>query len=521
MRYTDLVNKATAAFLAGGISQAKVDAFFARHGPHLQALIAAKNAKKADKADTTRPQVDMKSRGLAISTPIKEIVASRNAALVSMREAMELLADAIRAGERSSAHAEAAHHGRWPSGVQERGTKAQDAIHITAPNIDKELEAYRRILDARAWTYLRDATGLTTLMDATAREAFDRALLADPPVLTEDAAQEAFRQYLDNAGEIFGRGLAMTLSKLDARFKSHDVFNFKSRVVLTHVFDSSGHWSYSSRRGDIIDDVERAIAVVMGVEQDPGALRRAINASRGNSWGPRAAVAETKFLKVRTFMNGNAHLWFASKDIVNRLNRALADYYGAVLPDAVTGNKPTKPGTDLARDLQFYPTPPDVVAALMATVHINRGDRALEPSAGEGVIVRALARAGAKVDAVEVHAGRAAKIQNAAPGVRVLVGNFLAMPLDAVYDVVVMNPPFYGTHWMDHVRRAFDLLAPRGTLATVLPATAEVAETPDHEAFRAWAKEHGAQWRDLPTASFAASGTRISTVILTLRRKRV
>ena len=50
MRYTELVNKATAAFLSGGISQAKVDAFFARHGPHLQALIAAKDAKKAGPA---------------------------------------------------------------------------------------------------------------------------------------------------------------------------------------------------------------------------------------------------------------------------------------------------------------------------------------------------------------------------------------------------------------------------------------------------------------------------------------
>jgi hypothetical protein len=53
MRYRELVHKSTAAFLAGGISQAKIDAFFDRHGPHLQALILAHNAKKADKADVS------------------------------------------------------------------------------------------------------------------------------------------------------------------------------------------------------------------------------------------------------------------------------------------------------------------------------------------------------------------------------------------------------------------------------------------------------------------------------------
>ncbi|MEL7174842.1 MAG: adenine methyltransferase, partial [Pseudomonadota bacterium] len=93
----------------------------------------------------------------------------------------------------------------------------------------------------------------------------------------------------------------------------------------------------------------------------------------------------------------------------------------------------------------------------------------------------------------------------------------------AIYDAVLMNPPFCGTHWMDHVRHAFAFLKPGGRLRAILPASAEVAETKKHLAFRRWAEQHarrwGWQWRRMPAESFASVGTRINTVVLELRAK--
>jgi hypothetical protein len=86
-----------------------------------------------------------------------------------------------------------------------------------------------------------------------------------------------------------------------------------------------------------------------------------------------------------------------------------------------------------------------------------------------------------------------------------------------------MNPPFYGVHWMEHVMHAYDFLTPRGTLVAVLPYTAESGDSEKHDTFRAWAAER-AGWRrnrlfsDLPAESFAESGTRVSTVYLTLQK---
>lgn len=160
---------------------------------------------------------------------------------------------------------------------------------------------------------------------------------------------------------------------------------------------------------------------------------------------------------------------------------------------------------------------------MLADLRIIPDMRVFEPSAGIGNIVRAVLGRGAQVDAVEIHPDRADTLLGIArDGLRVTCANFLTMRPDPVHDLVLMNPPFSGTHWMRHVHHAFDFLKPGGTLRAILPASAEVNETPAHQKFRAWAKCHGpgwrGLWRDLPPESFAEVGTNIATVILTLHK---
>ena len=109
--------------------------------------------------------------------------------------------------------------------------------------------------------------------------------------------------------------------------------------------------------------------------------------------------------------------------------------------------------------------------------------------------------------------------------IKLTARNFLEMQPTATFDFVVMNPPFYGTHYMDHVKHAFEFLAPGGMLRAILPASAEVNESKKHTAFRAWAMKHNdlgwaGPFRDLPAESFRESGTMIQTVVLHLRAPR-
>jgi SAM-dependent methyltransferase len=132
--------------------------------------------------------------------------------------------------------------------------------------------------------------------------------------------------------------------------------------------------------------------------------------------------------------------------------------------------------------------------------------RVLEPSCGDGRILDELRARNCSALGIEYHPGRAAEAR--AKGHAVLCANFLDQPATADFDKVVMNPPFYGRHYVKHVRHAFEFLKPGGTLVAVLPATAHY--------------DHGdltGEWRDLPVGSFAEAGTNVPTGLLRMTKR--
>lgn len=421
---------------------------------------------------------------------------------------------------------------------------------------EASLASYRKQLDASIWSNLVERTGLRQMMDRTEKEAFDRSLAEDVPEVTEDNLRATFQRLCADADLIFARGLARAFIDLDERFKSHDAFRLGTRMILTYVFDDWGHWSYSSRKRETIVDVERVFATLDGEAPNGYGLLEQIDRDRGRGMDPRQSETTSRYFRIRGFKNGNAHLWFTRDDLVEKANRVLADYYGEVLPDAVDPDDAEpdmfRTGRAVSKDLQFYPTPDAAADELLHELALD-GKRILEPSAGEGGICRAIARriadhhraeqerwrlwdesrgkpkpqpARASITAVEVHPDRCDVLRQRTGAfgghlpVSVVEANFLTWAPAARFDVILMNPPFYGTHWIKHVRHAFGLLADGGVLRAILPVTARLGDSKAHLEFRRWAEKHGRrygrQWRDLPAESFAASGTRINTTILEL-----
>lgn len=456
---------------------------------------------------------------------LTRICGQRDAALAMMTEAAKLIRRGHELAEQARETARGAANGARFHLVD----RSQDSSYsrlFASFDENRSLAVFRQHTDASVWLHVLRATGLEQLMDATARKEFFAQLSsADVPEVNESNVKASLEGLAGDAKLIFQRGLARAFAGLDRRFKSHDAFKIGARIILTNVFDGSGYWNYYAETRATIADVERVLAVLDGQAPEPGKLAAAIEASRAGSYGPRQGVCETRYLRIRTFKNGNAHLWFTRDDLVEKANQVLADYYGAVLPDAVPRDEPTiktKSGLP-AKDLQFYPTPLPVVTQLLSMLYERKGARVLEPSAGTGNIARALVERGYVVDAVEIDPDRVGQLSQI-PGVTALPGNFLRMALQPVYDCVVMNPPFYGTHWMEHVVHAFDALAPGGTLLAVLPITAEIGESKKHVAFRKWAMQYSCYGRlkfySLPAESFAESGTRINTTILSIYQAR-
>lgn len=147
----------------------------------------------------------------------------------------------------------------------------------------------------------------------------------------------------------------------------------------------------------------------------------------------------------------------------------------------------------------------------------------LEPSAGDGAIVRAIYRANpvVRIDAIEPNADRARLIGHgtvAAVDVRTFEDYAASCHRSgARYDAVIMNPPFSvpgnRTIWIDHVRLAWSLLAPGGRLVAIVPAGYAYRSDKAHAAMRELIEEHGGA-DDLPADAFKSSGTGTQTIVI-------
>lgn len=376
-----------------------------------------------------------------------------------------------------------------------------------------------------AWRATYNRLQIAEIASAKDKKLFDQAL-ADPPAFTLDNAKSTFGDYFIRPRFHVLRGMAEAFTALDDSYKSHSkvkigVKGLPKRVILSG-FDGYHSWSL-----DRFTDIVNALAIYQGKPQiswDEIRAMRAEHASgndaifdgRTSAIEPRYGKTESikmldRGLTVRKFQNGNAHIFFEKWALFD-INKALSEFYGEVLPDAEEkGAKPSQ-STAVAKDLQFYASPPAVIAAAMERAEIyTRANyrfgaelpeyRVLEPSCGDGRILDELRARGCSVYGIEFDAKRASEAR--AKGHAVLTANFLDCEPTGDFDKVVMNPPFYGRHYVKHVNHALKFLKPGGVLVAVLPATAHY----DH-------KELEGHWQDLPIASFAESGTNVPTGIL-------
>lgn len=196
------------------------------------------------------------------------------------------------------------------------------------------------------------------------------------------------------------------------------------------------------------------------------------------------------------------------------------------------------------KDLGFFATPPKLAKELVDAARVREGLFCLEPSAGTGNLVDAMLAVGGKVFALELDEGRfdglcdkyhaqpvngflgpwwrggTAKHPQVLP-LYLRRGDCMAVPFEAPMHRVVMNPPFrkvgLGDH-LDHVRWAFEQLAPGGVLASVLPNGVVFRQDERHKSFRAWFSQYPHYLVGIPDNAFQESGTKVRTCMLKMEK---
>lgn len=464
------------------------------------------------------------STGLVRRDTIEDVVRARNGYLAQMEEAHERLEMAQSALSEASVGVHAYHSGRAPV-YESAAAKCLHGLQIDGR--EKFLADATRYIDTQMWGYLIDLTGLEVLMDRTAKEELEAALTQNPPPIEHATIEATLKHQIAQSREYFLRGLATSFSYLDRRFKSHDGWKLGSRMILTNAFNEFGSWCYHGQTRAALIDVERVFFVLTQTPQPhTSPVVHAINESRkGLGWGARQSECETELFKVRCFKNGNLHLWFKRRDLMDRVNTLLAEYYGEVLSDGDEADTSREDlnttRTSLARNYGFYPTPHGTASEVFKLVWRGRfpnGLRVLEPSAGTGHLAYPLSEDN-DVDCVEIQPDLAHDLDRSGKFGRVWCADFLALPPSPVYDLVVMNPPFDRGRDIDHVLRAFEWLKPGGSLVSVMSAGTEVRDTKKARAFRSWVKAHQGRFWDLPERSFASVGTNVNTIVCKVSKR--
>lgn len=192
---------------------------------------------------------------------------------------------------------------------------------------------------------------------------------------------------------------------------------------------------------------------------------------------------------------------------------------------------------------QLFQTPPQVAARLAALLPLKPGARCLEPSAGLGRLLDALAARRAAPESVPLSAhplngkgrGEASSLPSFAPvetaleitaveiaadcarvlfeqnrpGVTLKQRDFLTCtPADlGTFDCVAMNPPFHLRADVQHILHARTFLRPGGRLVALC------LDTHHREAALRPLASH---WEKLPAGTFAKEGTHVPTVLLAL-----
>lgn len=185
------------------------------------------------------------------------------------------------------------------------------------------------------------------------------------------------------------------------------------------------------------------------------------------------------------------------------------------------------------KELSYWATPPPLAATLIDGLDLQPGARVLEPSAGDGALVRALheAHPHVHITAIEPDQGRRTVLCCTGPtGLHVWDGTLedyaaFAGPAGIRFDAVVMNPPFtlpdrrYA--WAEHLTLAWDRLLPGGRLRAIVPASLEYGRQRPIAAARALLTDAGGTWREAPNGAFQASGTGVHTLIVDATKQAI
>ena len=168
----------------------------------------------------------------------------------------------------------------------------------------------------------------------------------------------------------------------------------------------------------------------------------------------------------------------------------------------------------------FYPTPDAIINRMFEIMPVNCEAFILEPSCGNGAILKRLLSQGVSRDniiAIEINEKRA-KQTELDLNLDISCSDFMTWPkYELWFDQIYMNPPFENCQDMDHVMKACECLQVGGELISVMSQHMLFANDTKSIIFREFLRCVEHRVITLPSNSFKTSGTNVNAILVHIK----
>lgn len=267
------------------------------------------------------PATESQESAIVPSVSIENLTRRRNGVVDKLRQAAQLIEEARRiAGDCKT--------------VGFPRVMVQGAQGVTLYAEDKKFaETMIRDVDAVAWGYLMEESGIKTFMDAAARRDWSSRLYqGDIPELTRENIESTFAALYESRGDLFERGVIAVYRRLSFDYKTNNPIKFGKRLILTRLASTwgNGYLSFNDDCCNALDDLER-VCHLLDTKPEP---------DHRNGWRWKLVEAErskvpeiaSDYMSVRWFKKGTGHVTFKRLDLVDQLNTILAKHHPNALP---------------------------------------------------------------------------------------------------------------------------------------------------------------------------------------------
>lgn len=175
---------------------------------------------------------------------------------------------------------------------------------------------------------------------------------------------------------------------------------------------------------------------------------------------------------------------------------------------------------NLKKEFQFFGTPPALADRLVELAELQSEYTILEPSAGQGAIVKAIHRVFPElvVDCYELMDLNRSFLEKL-PNTCIIGSDFITEEKETVYDCIIGNPPFSKNQDIDHVYEMYRCARKGGRVVSIMSNHWRLSSANKECEFLEWLAALDAKIIHIEEGAFKESGTNISACIVVIDKQ--